>query len=103
MPRPAAVLSLSAERPLRLAGARDLRVLAVSGTVWITACGVAEDIFLEAGDAYRIPTRGLVLVEAIGDDARVRLERPARPGVARWFGRLILAGAPMLPRAGPRP
>jgi hypothetical protein len=90
----AAALQLSAQQPLRLTGARGIEVVAVAGTVWITADGDAGDFFLAAGERYRVTTRRLVLVEAIGA-ARVRLETPdgrllaaARRRLAPLFRRL---------------
>lgn len=89
MPHAAATLSLSAGRPLRLTGARDRHIVVVAGTVWITACGLADDVFLDAGGRFRITTHQLVLVEAIGS-AKIRIEaRQSRPqpilAVRRWL------------------
>jgi hypothetical protein len=49
-----------------------------SGIVWITASGVAGDLFLAAGERYRVPQDGVVLVEALRGMASVRLETVAR-------------------------
>lgn len=57
---------LRENHPLRLTRARGRRLLCTSGCAWITAPGVVEDIYLRPGDTWQIPSRGLVLVEAVG-------------------------------------
>lgn len=59
-------LCLAENRPLRLRDARGLRIRCTAGTVWITVAGECADIFLAAGDAYRIPGNGDVLIEGVG-------------------------------------
>jgi hypothetical protein len=49
-----------------------------AGIVWITVGGVAGDVFLAAGERYRVPRRGRVLAEAMRGTASVRLETVAR-------------------------
>ena len=66
-------LLLQPDRPLRLDAARHARLCVESGTVWITAGGVAGDLFLAAGESYRVPKEGMVLVEAVRGEAGVRL------------------------------
>ena len=64
-PKPDSV-PLAPGRPLRLRHARGRRVFCERGCVWITAPGVASDIFLHAGQRWTIPANGLVLIEAEG-------------------------------------
>lgn len=64
-PKPDTV-PLAPGRPLRLRRARGRRVVCERGCVWITAPGVASDIFLHAGQRWTIPANGLVLIEAEG-------------------------------------
>ena len=71
-------LLLHLDRPLRLDAARHAELRVESGTVWITASGVAGDLFLSAGESYRVPRDGMVLVEAVRGAAGVRLERKDR-------------------------
>lgn len=75
-------LHLHADQPLRLENARGLTLRCVSGCVWITLAGEAEDIFLHPGQEYVIRSRRLLLIEGIGE-GRVSVLRQVRP---RWFG-----------------
>ena len=47
-------LLLYPDRPLRLDAARHAELCVESGMVWITASGVAGDLFLAAGERYRV-------------------------------------------------
>jgi hypothetical protein len=66
-------LLLHPDRPLRLDPARHAELRVESGMVWITASGAAGDLFLAAGETYRVPRAGRVLVEAVRGLAGVRL------------------------------
>jgi hypothetical protein len=59
-------LILRPDRPLRLDGLGGRTIRCTSGCVWITAPGVADDIFLRLGESWQVPHRGRVLVEAVG-------------------------------------
>lgn len=59
-------LCLAENRPLRLQGARGLHIRCTAGMVWITVAGESADVFLGAGESYRIPGNGDVLVEGVG-------------------------------------
>jgi hypothetical protein len=87
--------------PLRLVGAAGLCIDCQGGKIWITEAGEAADIFLMAGDSYRIAGQGLALIESIGD-GRVRLAM-ARPN-GGWLAKLVrpknTAGALVLSRTG---
>lgn len=92
-------LQLQPNRPLRLDAARHVELRVDSGTVWITASGMAGDLFLSAGESCRVPRRGRVLVEAVRGVARVRLvgcAQPLRAGPGEWW-RGLLPGA-VIPR-----
>jgi hypothetical protein len=65
---------LQDNQPVRLTGARGVRVTCTAGTVWITQSGVAEDIFLDPGQSFRIVSDALALVESIGG-GKVRFEQ----------------------------
>jgi hypothetical protein len=70
---------LRENRPLRLAGARGRRILCTAGCAWITAPGVADDIFLHGGEAWVVAGDGLVLVEAVGSAAvAIGMDRNAK-------------------------
>jgi len=68
---------LQDNQPIRLSGARGLRITCTAGTIWITVNGEAEDIFLTAGQSYQVGSNALTLVESIGS-GRVRLEKARR-------------------------
>lgn len=70
-------IHLFANRPLRLKKALGLCVACTSGTIWITTTGDAQDIFLCAGEQYRLGNN-LTLIEAIGSGSILLLEVPRR-------------------------
>ena len=78
-------LVLQENRPRVLNGAGGAELRTVSGIVWITETGAAEDVFLCAGESRRIRRTGLVVVEAVRGEARVEL---CHPGWRGW-GKLI--------------
>lgn len=59
-------LCLAENRPLRLQDACGLCIRCTAGMVWITVAGESADVFLAAGESYRIPGDGAVLVEGVG-------------------------------------
>lgn len=61
-------LCLQADQPQRLERANGIIVRCVSGTVWLTQEGRADDVFFSAGEFYAIESNGLVLLEALGVD-----------------------------------
>lgn len=72
---------LAENRPLRLVDARGWGIRCTAGIAWITVAGEAADIFLAAGESYRIPGAGTVLVEAVGSGSiRVNPEPGAAGG-----------------------
>ncbi len=73
------VLQENHPRAFNDAGGAELRT--VSGIVWITETGTAEDVFLCAGKSHRILRKGRVVVEAVRGEARIEL---CRPGWQRW-------------------
>lgn len=66
-------LPLQPNRPLRLDAARYAELRVDYGLVWITASGVARDVFLSPGASYRLPRNGRTLVEAVRGPAGVSL------------------------------
>ena len=83
---------LQPNRPQCLDAAHHAELLVESGTVWITVSGAAEDLFLSAGESYRVPRVGKVVVQAVRGAARVRVSRGERFPLAavarRWFAAL---------------
>jgi hypothetical protein len=77
MPARASLL-LQPNRPQRLDAVRDAVLRVESGIVWITAGDAADDLFLAAGESYRVPRGGRVLVEAVRGEAAVHLARAER-------------------------
>jgi len=71
---------------VRVRGGRGLVLRAVMGTVWTTEEGEAGDVVLGPGDAHRILSKGVTLIEA-HRDARIVLEAivgtPAPRSIAR--------------------
>ncbi len=65
---------LEADRPVMLDAARAQLLQVVSGTVWITASGIPEDVFLQAGAVYQIPINGRILIDALHGKAQVRVQ-----------------------------
>lgn len=80
-------LCLRHGKPLRLVRAAGLRVDCLAGNIWITVAGESADVFLRAGECYRIKNRGLALIESIGD-GRVRLQMTP-PAAGGWLDRLL--------------
>lgn len=87
-------LLLHPDRPLRLDAARHAELCVETGTVWITVSGVAGDLFLAAGERYRVPQDGVVLVEAVRGMAGVRLE----PSKRHLISMLLESARELLPK-----
>lgn len=88
-------LLLQPDRPLLVDAKRHGELHVESGMVWITAGGAAGDLFLSAGERYRVPREERVLVEAVRGRAGVRLfATPLRlPAMLAQWGRALLPGA----------
>ncbi len=87
-------LLLHPDRPLRLDAARHAELCVESGIVWITSDLAAGDLFLAAGERYRVPQDGMVLVEALRGMAEVRLVSYRQ----RWLAALVESCRAMLPK-----
>lgn len=87
-------LMLHPDRPLRLDAARHAELHVESGTVWITVSGAAGDMFLSAGEIYRVPREGRVLAEAVRGNAGVELMK----GKRRSLSALVERCREMLPK-----
>lgn len=88
-------LLLQPDRPLRVDAQRHRELRVESGTVWITAGGAAGDLFLSAGECYRVPRKARVLVEAVRGMAEVSLVQDRRrllTAAMAWL-RCLLPGA----------
>jgi len=81
---------LDHNHPLSLGRARGASIICLSGMIWITVSGKLEDIFLTAGQDYRIGDDGFIIVEGIGS-GRIRLEwrQTAGSGWLATIGRLM--------------
>jgi hypothetical protein len=71
-------LLLQPDRPQCLDAARHAELRVESGIVWITAGSAAGDLFLAAGETYRPPREGRVLVEALRGMAEISLVQDRR-------------------------
>jgi hypothetical protein len=59
--------------------AAGARVVCLTGALWLTQQGLAEDVILQAGESLRVTSGGLTLVTALrGSEVRV-----IQPGMAR--------------------
>ncbi len=75
-------LRLPPNRPIGLRGGRGARIVCTHGTIWITAEGKREDIFLLPGEDYIVPNAGLVLIEGMVESGiRIMLAGPDKSAV----------------------
>jgi Protein of unknown function (DUF2917) len=76
------MLELEAGEPIRLAADGGLVLTVIVGTVWMTAEGRPQDLFLAAGATLVLDSEANAVVEGLGP-ARLQLARalpaPARP------------------------
>ena len=105
---------LQENQPLTLDNAGGAELRTVSGIVWITETGAAQDVFLRAGRGHRILGKGRVVVEAVRGEARVELGRPGWQGWGQRVRRMLrgalalaiatpaLLGACLAPTVKPR-
>lgn len=87
-------LLLQPNRPMRLDDAQDAELRVEFGIVWITASGAAGDLFLSAGESYRVPRAGRVLAEAVRGNASLKLMK----GKRRSLSALVERCREMLPK-----
>lgn len=81
-------VDLGPNRFLRLDGAKDAHIHALSGTVLITFMDTANDMELHAGETAVVPNSGLALVEGIGE-CRIRLQYFRAPLRAQFMQPLL--------------
>jgi hypothetical protein len=79
---------LQDNQPVRLSGASGLHVVCTAGIIWITVNGEVEDIFLTAGERYRVSSNALTLIESIGS-GKVRLLQARRFSVLELMRKAI--------------
>ena len=60
-------LRLARGQLLRLRDSIGSTICAREGTLWITEDGSRRDVVLEPGACFRVASRGLTLVQAVGD------------------------------------
>lgn len=70
-------IELPEQQFLRLDDACGARITCRSGTLWVTQEGIAQDDFLNPGDALELETAGVALLQAMVPAAFV-IESPAR-------------------------
>jgi len=71
------LIPLKARGLARLHDAASMRIVCVTGTVWITLDGDTRDIVLSRGESFQVDRRAGVLLFALSD-ACGRVEAPAR-------------------------
>ena len=76
---------LHENHPRALDDASGAKLRALSGIVWITETGLAEDVFLRAGEDHQLRRKGRVVVEALRGEARIEL---CRGGWRLWVEHL---------------
>ena len=65
-------------RALALQAAQVKSVEALSGALWVTVSGSAQDFFVKNGETVTIPCRhGQVVIEALSDESVVRIGQHA--------------------------
>ncbi len=81
-------VELPEQQFLRLDDACGAHITCRSGTLWVTQEGVAQDDFLNPGDALTLETAGIALLQAMVPATFV-IEAPARRKASRlhtpWF------------------
>jgi hypothetical protein len=65
---------LPADRVLRVERPLGQTVRCVEGCVWLTFDGDSRDVVLEAGSEHRCDRNARLLVQAIGGEARLRID-----------------------------
>lgn len=84
-------------KPLRVTGARGIRILCTEGCAWITSAGIPDDVFLHAGQQHQIEGDSLTLIEGVGT-ALVRLDRPGHAsGLTGYWRKLRNATTKLRP------
>lgn len=83
------LISLEPDRPLAIRRGRGVVIECASGRLWVTEADKTGDVFLDAGERWRVATGGLVVVEAL-KAGLMRLHRPPKAS-ARLLRRLTSA------------
>lgn len=91
-------LQLPRGATMRLEAVRGLIVLGRSGRLWLTEQGCGEDVFLHAGDCYKVVASGRVVIGA-EQDASLALQAPdpVRHERGRSSWRIAQPCRPILP------
>lgn len=87
---PQARYTLPAGALLKVTGARGHKLVAERGVLLVSMFGEAGDIELPAGGCAAVPTRALVIVEAM-EDAVLRIAAPEPGALMRALHRLMSA------------
>ena len=70
--------TLGKSRALSLQASQVKSVEALSGALWVTVSGSAQDFFVQSGESITIPcTRGQVVIEALGNESVIRIGQHA--------------------------
>lgn len=86
---PTARLDLPERRSLRLEQARDTRLRALRGTLWVTLDGDPRDIVLSRGECFTVDSDRSVVVTPLGDCATLEVRgAPRPPRQWAWLGAL---------------
>lgn len=74
---PPGSLTLKHAQIQSLRHAKGIIIHCQTGVLWLSEEGDARDIVLHAGQRYCLQTEGLIVLEAIGTEASLRIERAA--------------------------
>ena len=98
---------ITGDEIVRIQDGRGLLLQVTHGSAWVTQAGSIKDVFVDAGESFRLELDGRTLVSAgrRASTAVVTLTRPARSGLLQgWAGAipewLHWGSASAGPRAG---
>lgn len=68
------LINIAENASLRVLEGQGLRLLCLTGRVWITQENDARDIFLAAGESFTVDHSGLTVIGAVGEAAIVAFD-----------------------------
>ena len=76
---------VTGDEVVRIQDGRGLLLCVKSGSAWVTQAGSIKDVFIGAGETFRLERDGRTLVSRVraGSNMVITLTRPARPAPAQ--------------------